>query len=72
MSKIKLSKQFIQNTCKTALNEDLFPSGDVTSDLMIKELSLGSNLLKILSSLLIKKLNLFPIKKMGQELKKEI
>ena len=34
MSKIKLSKQFIKNTCKIALNEDLFPSGDITSDLV--------------------------------------
>ena len=34
MSKIKLSKHFIKNTCKIALNEDLFPSGDITSALM--------------------------------------
>ena len=34
MSKIKLSKQFIQNICKIALNEDLFPSGDITSELI--------------------------------------
>jgi len=34
VSKIKLSKQFIKNTCKIALNEDLFPSGDITSDLV--------------------------------------
>ena len=34
MSKIVLSKQFIQNTVKLALNEDLFPEGDVTSDLL--------------------------------------
>ncbi len=34
MSKIKLSKSFIKNTCKLALNEDLFPSGDITSNLL--------------------------------------
>ena len=34
MSKIKLSKQFIKNTVKLALNEDLYPSGDITSDLI--------------------------------------
>ena len=34
MSKIKLSKEFIRNTVKLALNEDLYPSGDITSDLI--------------------------------------
>ena len=34
MSKIILSKNFIRNTCKIALNEDLFPSGDITSNLL--------------------------------------
>ena len=34
MSKIKLSKDFIRNTVKRALNEDLFPSGDITSSLV--------------------------------------
>ena len=34
MSKIKLSKNFIRNTVKLALNEDLYPSGDITSDLL--------------------------------------
>ena len=32
MSKIKLSENFIRNTVKLALNEDLFPSGDITSN----------------------------------------
>tara|TARA_Y100000816_G_C26046638_1_gene548481 strand:+ start:113 stop:946 length:834 start_codon:yes stop_codon:yes gene_type:complete len=32
--KIKLSKEFIRNTVKLALNEDLFPSGDITSSLI--------------------------------------
>ena len=34
MSQIKLSKDFIKNTVKLALNEDLYPSGDITSDLV--------------------------------------
>ena len=34
MSKIKLSKEFIKNTAKLALNEDLYPSGDITSSLI--------------------------------------
>ncbi len=34
MSKIKLSKEFIKSTVKLALNEDLYPSGDITSDLI--------------------------------------
>jgi len=34
VSKIILSKNFIRNTCKLALNEDLFPSGDITSNLL--------------------------------------
>ena len=34
MSKIKISKEFIRNTVKLALNEDLYPSGDITSALI--------------------------------------
>ena len=34
MSKIILSKNFIRNVCKLALNEDLYPSGDITSNLL--------------------------------------
>ncbi len=34
MSKIKLSKEFIKSTVKLALNEDLYPSGDITSALI--------------------------------------
>ena len=34
MSKIKLSKEFIRGTVKLALNEDLYPSGDITSSLI--------------------------------------
>ena len=34
MPKIKLSKNFIISVCKLALNEDLYPSGDITSNLL--------------------------------------
>ena len=37
MSKIKLSKEFIRSTVKLALNEDLYPSGDITSSLINDE-----------------------------------
>ena len=47
MSKIQLSKNFIKSSCKLALNEDLFPSGDITSDIIdnnqIKKIKLISN-----------------------------
>ena len=36
MSKIKLSNNFIKNIVKLALNEDLYPSGDITSNLLKK------------------------------------
>ena len=34
MSQIKLSENFIRNIVKLALNEDLYPSGDITSNLV--------------------------------------
>ena len=34
MLKIKLSKEFIRSAVKLALNEDLYPSGDITSSLI--------------------------------------
>ncbi|MBC8308686.1 MAG: carboxylating nicotinate-nucleotide diphosphorylase [Pelagibacterales bacterium] len=34
MSKIQLSKNFIRKLCKLALNEDLYPLGDITSNLL--------------------------------------
>ena len=37
MSKIILSKSFINNSVKLALNEDLYPSGDITSNLIKKK-----------------------------------
>ena len=36
MSKIILSKSFINNSVKLALNEDLYPDGDITSNLIGK------------------------------------
>ena len=34
MLKIILSKNFIKSVCKSALNEDLYPSGDISSNLL--------------------------------------
>jgi len=34
VSKIILSKNFIKGVCKLALNEDLYPSGDITTNLL--------------------------------------
>ena len=45
MPKIKLSKNFIINVCKLALNEDLYPSGDITSNLLRNNTKIKANLL---------------------------
>ena len=45
MSKIKLSENFIKNTVKLALNEDLYPSGDITSSLIKKKKIINAKLL---------------------------
>ena len=59
MSKIKLSKVFIRNTVKLALNEDLYPSGDITSGLIkndkIVTVKLLSNQNAIIGGLLFAK-----------------
>ena len=59
MSKIKLSKEFIRNTVKLALNEDLYPSGDITSRLIqnnkIVTVKLLSNQNAIIGGLLFAK-----------------
>ena len=34
MSTVKINNKFIYNTCKLSLNEDLYPSGDITSNLI--------------------------------------
>ena len=59
MSKIKLSKEFIRNNVKLALNEDLYPSGDITSALIknnkIITIKLLSNQNAIIGGLLFAK-----------------
>ena len=45
MPKIKLSKNFINNVCKLALNEDLYHTGDVTSNLLKNNTKIKANLL---------------------------
>ena len=59
MSKIKLSENFIRNIVKLALNEDLYPSGDVTSSLVqdnrIVKAKLISNQNAIIGGLLFAK-----------------
>ena len=59
MSKIKLSKEFIKSTVKLALNEDLYPSGDITSSLIdndkIVNIKLVSNENAIVGGLLFAK-----------------
>ncbi len=59
MSKIKLSKEFIKSTVKLALNEDLYPSGDITSGLInndkISIVKLISNQSAIVGGLLFAK-----------------
>ncbi len=59
MSKIKLSKEFIKSTVKLALNEDLYPSGDITSGLINSEkvltIKLISNQSAIVGGLLFAK-----------------
>jgi nicotinate-nucleotide pyrophosphorylase (carboxylating) len=59
VSKIKLSKEFIKSTVKLALNEDLYPSGDITSSLInndkIVNVKLISNQNAIVGGLLFAK-----------------
>ena len=59
MSQIKLSENFIKNNVKLALNEDLYPSGDITSGLIennkIIEAKLISNQNAVIGGLLFVK-----------------
>ena len=59
MSEIKLNKDFIRNTAKRALNEDLYPSGDITSSLVknnkVIKIKLLSNQNAIVGGLLFAK-----------------
>ena len=83
MSKIILSKNFIRSTCKLALNEDLFPSGDITSNLLNnnikKKIKLISNQSGVIAglefakqtfSLIDKKIKFKIKKKEGSNIKK--
>ena len=83
MSEIQLSKNFIKSLCKLALNEDLYPSGDITSDLVrnniIKKVKMVSNQNGILGGiefaretfkLIDKKINFRNRKKDGSQIKK--
>ena len=59
MTKIKLSKDFIRNTAKRALNEDLHPHGDITSNLVnnnkVIKIKLLSNQSAVIGGLLFAK-----------------
>ena len=83
MSKILLSKHFLISTCKLALNEDLVPSGDITTNLLnnnsISKVKLMSNLKGIVGglkfakqtyNLLEKKITFHIKKKEGTKIKK--
>ena len=83
MSKIQLSKNFIKSSCKLALNEDLYPSGDITSELINKNIKKkvkmisnqkgilgGIEFAKETFKLIDKKIKFKKKKKMDLELKK--
>ena len=83
MPTIKLSKNFIKNVCRVALNEDLYPSGDITSNLLgkntKKKLALLSNQSGIIGGLdfakqtfklIDKKIKIKIKKKEGSQIKK--
>jgi len=83
VSNIKLTKDFIRNTVKRALNEDLYPSGDITSDLIkdnkIINIKLLSNQDAVIGGLLFaknafdlidKKIKFIVKKKDGSQVKK--
>jgi len=59
VSQIKLSENFIRNVVKLALNEDLYPSGDITSNLVqndkVVKVKLISNQNAIIGGLLFAK-----------------
>ena len=45
MQKISLNNNFVKNVVKLALNEDLYPSGDITSDLINSEKNISLKLI---------------------------
>ena len=83
MSKIILSKNFIKSVCRQALNEDLYPSGDITSSLLKNNIN---NKIKLISNqegiigglefakqtfkLIDKNIKFVPKKKEGSSIKK--
>ena len=84
MSQIKLSENFIKNTVKLALNEDLYPSGDITSSLVKNNKTIRAKLIanedaiiggllfaKSTFSLVDKKIKFIVKKKDGSFVKKE-
>ena len=83
MSQIKLSKEFIRSTVKLALNEDLYPSGDITSSLIennkVVTVKLLSNQNAVIGGLLFakqafklidSKIKFIPKKRDGSSIKK--
>ena len=83
MSQIKLSENFIKSNVKLALNEDLYPSGDITSDLVKDNKIINAKLIsnqdaviggllfvKYTFSLIDKKIKFIPKKKEGSFVKK--
>ena len=84
MSQIKLSENFIRNTVKLALNEDLYPLGDITSSLVKNDkivraklicnqdaLIAGMQFAKQAFLLIDKKIKFFIKKKDGSSIKKK-
>ena len=77
MSKIKLSETFIKDRVKLALTEDLYPYGDITSNLLKKseiiEAKIVSNQKAIVAGLLFAKQTFNQVdKKIRFILKKEM
>ena len=85
MSQIKLSKKFIKHIVKLALNEDLYPLGDITSSLVrnnkivkfklvVNENAVVGGLLftKIAFELVDKKIKFIIKKKDGSQVKKNL
>jgi len=83
VSKIILSKNFIKSVCKLALNEDLYPSGDITSNLLKNNINKKAKLIsnqkgiigglefaKQTFKLIDKKIKFIPKKKEGSSIKK--
>ncbi len=52
MSKIKLSKKYIYKICKDALKEDLYPSGDITSNLLKNNIKINAKIISNTSGII--------------------